>query len=158
MANPTTTAPQAYLRNKLLSASPAELRLMLIDGAIRFTTQARAGYEARDFEAAYEGTTKAQAILMELMNALRPEQAPELCARLSSLYTFMYSNLVKASSTRDLALVDEVLALLRFERETWELCMGELAKENRAASGMRRIPAVEPTSPGEARARISVVG
>lgn len=158
MATPTTTAPQAYLRNKLLSASPAELRLMLIDGAIRFTTQARAGYEARDFEAAYEGTTKAQAILMELMNALRPEQAPELCARLSSLYTFMYSNLVKASSTRDLALVDQVLELLRFERETWELCMGELAKENRAASAMRTVPTVAPTAAPEARARISVVG
>jgi flagellar protein FliS len=158
MATPTTTAPQAYLRNKLLSATPAELRLMLIDGAIRFSTQARAGYEARDFEAAYEGTTKAQAILMELMNALRPDQAPELCARLSSLYTYMYSNLVKASSTRELALVDEVISLLRYERETWELCMGELAKENRAASGMRAVPSVVPTTAPDSRARISIVG
>ena len=32
--------------------------------AIRFTEQARRGYEARDFEVAFDGTTKAQAILI----------------------------------------------------------------------------------------------
>ena len=46
---------QAYLRTKVMSASPAELRLMLVDGAIRFAEQCRAGLENRDFEQAFEG-------------------------------------------------------------------------------------------------------
>ena len=114
---PGSHAPQAYLKTKVLTASPAELRLMLLDGAIRFSEQARRGYESKDFESAFDGTTKAQAILLELINALRPDQAPELCKRLSALYTFMYTSLVQASTTRDVALVDEVIQLLRFEAQ-----------------------------------------
>lgn len=143
--NAQVSGPQAYLRTKVMTASPAELRLMLFDGAIRFAEQARRGYAEQNHEAAYDGTTKAQAILMELMSALRPDQAPDLCKNLSALYTFMYSSLVQASSTRDTALVDEVIKLLRFERETWSMCIDELAHENRNAAGMRTTPAVNPT-------------
>lgn len=163
MANPHTQSgshgSQAYLKTKVLTASPAELRLMLIDGAIRFSEQARRGYESNNLESAFDGTTKAQAILLELINALRPDQAPELCKRLSALYTFMYTSLVQASSTRDIATVDEVIQLLRFERETWVMCMGEMTRENRSAAGMTSIPSVNPTRPAPSdRPRLSVSG
>ena len=149
MSSQNTHGSQAYLKTKVMTASPAELRLMLIDGAIRFADQAKRGYEERNFELAYEGTTKAQNIIMELMNALRPDQSPELCARLSALYTYMYKALVEASTTRDTAKVDEVIELLRFERETWQMCLQEitreLARENQTAAGMRAVPSVNPT-------------
>ena len=150
---------QAYLKTKVMTASPAELRLMLFDGAIRFAEQARRGYEERDYELSFEGTTKAQNIIMELMNSLRPDQSPELCAKLSALYTFMYKTLVQASSTRDGALVDEVLKLLRYERETWAMCIQEMARENQAASGMRSTPSVTPTPQGgTGRSSVSISG
>ena len=38
----------AYLRTKVMTASPAELRLMLLDGAIKFANQAREGLQAKD--------------------------------------------------------------------------------------------------------------
>lgn len=144
MSSPTNSGSQAYLRTKVLTASPAELRLMLLDGAIRFCEQARRGYETRDFEMSYEGTTKAQAILMELLNALRPQQAPQLCERLNALYTYLYTQLVAASTTRDVATVDEVLKLLRYERETWSMCIDEMVRENRDASRMTETPSVSP--------------
>ena len=140
MSSPSNHGSQAYLKTKVMTASPAELRLMLIDGAIRFTEQARRGYETRNFEMAFEGSSRAQAIVIELMNALRPDQAPELCERLSALYTYIYQCLVQAAAMRDLAQYDEALKRLRFERETWVLCMDELAKENQSASAMRAIP------------------
>ena len=128
---------------------------------VRFTEQARRGYEARDFEVAFDGTTKAQAILMELINALRPAQAPELCERLTALYTYIYKQLVQASSTRELAPLDEVLKLLRFERETWSMCIDELSRENRDASRMQELPSgVAPTAAQvrEAKPRVSITG
>ena len=137
----TAKATQTYLRDRVLASSPAELRLMLLDGAIRFAEQARRGYETRDYELSYEGTTRAQAILLELMNALRPTESPELCGRLSALYTFMYSSLVQASSSREVATVDEVVRLLRYERETWSMAMAEIAKSNRQSSAIRELPA-----------------
>ena len=144
----STKATQIYLRDRVLASSPAELRLMLLDGAIRFAEQARRGYESRDFELAYEGTTRAQAILLELTSALRPDQSPELCDRLAALYTYLHASLVTASSTREAASVDEVVRLLRYERETWALALAEIARSNRESSALRDLP---PASGGVAR-------
>ncbi|UCG17857.1 MAG: flagellar protein FliS, partial [Phycisphaerales bacterium] len=47
MARPT---PNSYLRNAVMTATPEQLHLMLYDGAIRFTLQARDAIEARDYE------------------------------------------------------------------------------------------------------------
>ncbi|MAB72130.1 MAG: hypothetical protein CMJ54_06450, partial [Planctomycetaceae bacterium] len=49
-----------------MTASPAELRLLLLDGALRFAEQAREGLEAKNFEQAYEGSRQCRAILAEL--------------------------------------------------------------------------------------------
>lgn len=119
---------QAYLKTKVLTATAGELRLMLLDGAVRFAEQARNGYQSRDYERSYEGTTKCQAILTELLCSLRPERDPELCGRLAALYTFMYRRMVDASSNKSAEIVEEVLKLLRYERETWWLALEELAK------------------------------
>jgi flagellar protein FliS len=135
MATPSNHGSNAYLKTKVMTASPAELRLMLLDGAIRFSEQARRGYAERDFESAFEGTTRAQNIVLELINALKPDKSPEVCARLSALYTFMYKSLVEASMKKDPVIVDEVLKLLRYERETWQLCLAKLAGETRTAGG-----------------------
>jgi flagellar protein FliS len=136
---------QSYLRTKVMTASPAELRLMLIDGAIRFAELARKGLAEKDYEASYNGITRTQSILLELMNALRPEHDAALCEKLSALYTFMYTRLIKAGSERDPGMIDEVLDLLRFERETWAMVLDQLARENHAASGISQTP--DPEAP-----------
>lgn len=160
MAMQNQAGSQAYLRTKVMTASPAELRLMLLDGAIRFAEQAKRGYETKDYESSFEGTTKAQAIVLELLNALRPGQAPELCERLNALYTFLYRSLVEASMSKDAAKVEEVIGLLRFERETWSMCIDELARENRSAAGLQELPTTvrAPGIPSGDRPRVSITG
>jgi len=128
------TPTNEYLRTKVLTASPAELRLMLLDGAVRFAEQAKQGIIERDYERMYEGITRAQAILVELLGGLDPTQDAELCKRLSGLYTYMYTRLVAASSQRDHTIVEEVCKLLSYERETWQLLMAKLAGENAITS------------------------
>lgn len=125
----TASESNAYLRTKVNTANPVELRLMLFDGAIKFAESARRGLQDRDYETSYEGITRCQAILMELINSLCPDQDPELCKKLSALYTFMYTRLIAASSERDPAIVDEVLELLRYERETWFMLMEKLTQD-----------------------------
>jgi len=130
---------QEYLRTKVLTASPAELRLMLLDGALRFVTQAQDGLAARDYERLYEGVTRSQAILLELLNGLDPRHDAELCKRLSGLYTYLYTRLVAANSLRDASILEEVQKLLSFERETWVMLMAKLSEDQgqngQAASG-----------------------
>ena len=120
---------KAYLRTKVMTAGPAELRMMLFDGALRFARKGRAGLAEQDFEAAYEGISRCQQILMELINGLRPEQDPALCERLSGLYTFLYTRLIDASRQRSVGIVEEVIKLLEYERQTWTMLIEKLAQE-----------------------------
>lgn len=117
---------------------------MLFDGAIKFAEQGKAGLEKEDFEAAFNGLVRAQNIVMELISSLRPQQDPELCERLSALYTYVYGRLVAAVSQRKAELVDEALGLLRFERETWSMLIERLAQENQKANAMQQTPEAMP--------------
>jgi len=123
----------AYLRQRVFSASPEELRMMLLEGALRFARQGAEGLRQRNFERSYQGIHQCQDILMELINALRPEVAPDLCRQLAALYTFMYRRLMEASAARDADIVDEVIKLLVFENETWALAIEKLREERAEA-------------------------
>lgn len=121
---PKPTNP--YLRTKIMTASPEELRLMLYEGAIRFCRQAREALPKGDFETSYNGLMRAQKIVLELSTSLNHKVQPELCDRLSALYTYIYRRLIDASTQRELAAVDEAIRLLEFEKETWQLLMKQL--------------------------------
>lgn len=131
--DPKQAAMNPYLRTKVLTASPEELRLMLLEGALRFAGSAREGLDARDYEKSFEGISRCQEILIELINSLSHEHAPDLCEQLSALYTFMYARLIDAGQKRDPAIIDEVIKLLRYERETWQMLMDKLGAERATA-------------------------
>ena len=134
------TEPNPYLKTKVMTAGPAELRLMLFDGALKFAEQGRQGLARKDYEAAYNGISRCQEILAELMNSLDPKHAPDLCEKLSGLYTFMMTRLMAASTERDPAIVQEVITLLEFERETWLMLLEKLAGEKAAAGSTTGDP------------------
>ena len=155
----TTPPSNAYQKTMVMTADPAELRMLLIEGAIKFAEQGKAGLVSGNYEQAYNGISQCQSIIMELINSLVPEQNPELCQRLSGLYTFLYTRLMLAHSERNAAKIDEVLELLQFERETWQMLIDKLAKENIAATGLTGTPdAVPPTTNGEATLTGNLVG
>lgn len=140
----SNTSAKTYFKTKVMTASPSELRQMLLDGAIRFAEMAHVGIEKREYDAVYTGITRCQAILMELINSLRPEHDAELCQRLSALYTYMYTRLIRASSEKNVAIINEVIDLLKYERETWNMVQAKLSAENAAASEMRDTPHAQP--------------
>ncbi|HEX7008819.1 MAG TPA: flagellar export chaperone FliS [Phycisphaeraceae bacterium] len=130
----TMTAPAAtnpYLRTKILTARPEELRLMLYDGALRFCRQAQAAMAQRKYEESYNCLMRAQKIVLELSTSLNHQADPDLCSRLAALYTFIYRRLVDANMSRDAAIIDEAIRLLTYERETWQMLLEKLAEQAR---------------------------
>ncbi|MCC7146827.1 MAG: flagellar export chaperone FliS [Phycisphaeraceae bacterium] len=127
------TPADSYLRTKILTANPEELRMMLYDGAIRFCRQGRQGLDNSDFEASYHALMRAQKIVLELSTSLDHNVAPELCERLSALYIYIYRLLVEANLQRQTKPIDEALKLLEYEKETWQLLMDRLATEGRGS-------------------------
>ena len=66
MQAPTTPANQ-YLANKVMTASPQELTLMLYDGAIKFLNRALVAIDNGDIEESHKTLVKAQNIIEEFM-------------------------------------------------------------------------------------------
>lgn len=116
----------AYLRAKVHSASPEELRLMLLDGALRFTRMAREGIVSNNHEMRFNGFSNARPIVLELAHGIGPETDPELRRKIVGVFMFIYRRLIDANVDRSVEIVDEALRLLEYERETWALYLEKL--------------------------------
>lgn len=154
-----------YFRTKVLTASREELRLMLLEGCLRFMQGGRDAMAKKDWEGVYNGFTQAKAIILELINTLDRGANAELADRLSGLYTYMYSRLTEGSFEKDLKKVDEAIGLMQYERDTWVMLMEKLAAERatgrdpvaEAGGTPSRVPAAPgPSAPGEKRPALSV--
>ncbi len=122
-----TTNP--YLKTQVMTASPQQLRLMLYEGAIKFIRQGCQSLENSDFEASYHGLMRSQKIVLELSSSLNFDIEPELCSKLSSLYTYIYRLLVDANIERKIEPALEALELLEYEKQTWKMLIEQAASE-----------------------------
>ena len=117
----------SYLRTKILTASPDQLRLMLYDGAIKFCRQAKAAIQEQKFEDSCNNLLRAQKIVLELSTSLNHKLDPPLCGKLASLYNYIYHQLVEANMSRKIEAIDEAIRLIQYEQETWQLLMNKIA-------------------------------
>jgi len=108
---------ERYLETAVQTATPAQLLLMLYDGAIRFC---RAGAEAikqRDYAAANTYLQKTQAIIRELLVTL--DRRYPVAEPLSQLYDYFLNRLLQANLKKDPAPAEEVLGYLVDLKNTW---------------------------------------
>jgi len=141
--NPSARASQEYLKSVVMTASPEQLQLMLLDGAIRFTQRGKEALEKDDIEGAFNGFERAQRIVLELNNGLRREVNPELVDRMAALYDFIFRRLIDANVHRETRAADDALRILRHQRETWVLLLEKLTQA--ASEKTATNPAADPT-------------
>lgn len=146
----------AYLRTKVMTASPAELRLMLLEGAVKFANQAREGLADKDYEKSFNGFTSCRNIILELVNGIRPEHDPELSERVRSLYMFIYKELFESSHDKDIPRLEKTIKLLDYERETWALLMDKLAKGDSASADTEPSGPIGRVGPGDGHTPLSI--
>jgi flagellar protein FliS len=122
-----------YLRAKIMSARPEELRMLLLDGAVRFARQAQEGLATKNFEQSYTGITKCRDIVVELMTSIKEEHNPELAKNVKGLYGYIFTELTEANLARSAERMGKIVELLEYERETWAMLMEKFAAERSAA-------------------------
>ncbi|MBN2064732.1 MAG: flagellar export chaperone FliS [Sedimentisphaerales bacterium] len=116
-----------YLRTKVMTASPEQLTMMLYDGVVRFSEQAREAILNKDYENSYKLIVKAQNIVSEFMSTLKDEYDPDIAGKMRALYMFCYRQLVEANLRRDIEKLDSAIKILRHMRETWSMLLEKLA-------------------------------
>ncbi|MBO5095144.1 MAG: flagellar export chaperone FliS [Lachnospiraceae bacterium] len=121
---PLPNAYAAYNRNKVLTASPAELTLMLYEGAIKFCNIAIIGIENKDIEKAHVNIIKTEKIIEEFLRTL-DEKYP-VYKDFENVYHYLMRRLQEANVRKDKEILEEVLTHLRGMRDTWK----EVMKQN----------------------------
>ena len=118
-----------YQDMKVQTASPAQIMIMLYDGAIRFSLQAKKKIEDKDYEGKGILISKTQAIIDELMNSLDFNVAPELCSSLQQLYLYINERLSDANIKLDPEAINEVVNLLNTLRDGWKQALSTQSQD-----------------------------
>jgi flagellar protein FliS len=114
----TQQARNAYLENEAKTATPQKLRLMLIDGAIRFARLAATAVESGDDADCCETTSRCRSIVSELIGSIhRPEE--KLHQKIIAIYVFVFQKLTEGQLNKDVTCFREAIDVLEQERDTW---------------------------------------
>ena len=111
----------AYANNKIMTATPAELTLMLYEGAIKFCNIAIAAVEQKDIQKAHNNIMKTQNIIEEFQATLNHKY--EVAKDFDSVYSYLKTRLIEANIKKDAEILEEVLQHLRTMRDTWKEVM-----------------------------------
>lgn len=115
-------AAKAYGKNKVNTASPAELTLMLYEGAVKFCNIAMVALEKNDYETANTNIQKCRNIIVELKTTLNHKYP--VAQDFERLYDYLFALLVEANMKKDMELLERALDELHSIRDIWKQIMG----------------------------------
>ncbi len=104
-----------------MTASPAEITLMLYEGAIKFCNIAIVSIEHGEIEKAHLNIKKTQRIIEEFRNTLDHKYA--VAKDFDRIYVYLLQRLFEANMKKDPAILEEVNTHLRSVRDTWKEVM-----------------------------------
>jgi len=120
-----TNAAAAYKDSKILTASPAELTLMLYEGAIKFCNLAIISIEKKEHDKASLNIIKAERIIAEFRATL--DLKYPVAKHFELVYDYIYRRLIDANIRKSTEILEEALGYIREMRDTWKEVM-RLAK------------------------------
>ena len=116
--------PNAYAQynnSKVLTASPAELTLMLYEGAIKFCNIAEVAIEEKDVEKAHNKIRKVQNIIGYLQSTLDTKYP--VAQDFIHIYDYLGKRLVEANVKKDKEILEEINMHLHSVRDNWKEVM-----------------------------------
>ena len=120
MTNPQD-AYANYTRNKIMTATPAELTLMLYEGAIKFCNIAIVAIEQNDRDKMFNNILKVEDIITEFQVTLNFDYP--VANDFNNVYNYLQRRLREANMTQDKEILEEVNTHLRTMRDIWKEVM-----------------------------------
>lgn len=140
MTNQTPKRTNAYHEQRILTASPVRLVVMLYEAAITSLNKAIKAIGEGDIKGRWAANKHAVEVIEQLLVTLDTERGGEVAANLERLYPFMIRHLINVDLHNDPIPAREVIELLKPMHESW--C--ELERQMSVASA----PAVPETVHG----------
>ncbi|WFR56803.1 flagellar export chaperone FliS [Anaerocolumna sp. AGMB13025] len=113
----------AYQNNKISTATPAELTLMLYEGAIKYCNIAITGIEENNITKTNNNIIKTENIISYLRSTL--DFNYPIAGEFEAIYKYIYERLISANIRKEKEIMEEVLEHLRVMRDTWKEVMNQ---------------------------------
>lgn len=120
-------------QTEIESASPHRLIQMLFEGALEKISLARAFIEQNKIAQKAEHITWAMNIIDGLRLSLDKEVGGEMAENLEALYDYMNRRLLEANLHSDVAILDEVISLIREIKSGWDAIPPDAATPKKEA-------------------------
>ena len=114
-------AYEEYNKSKILTASPAELTLMLYEGAIKFCNIAIDSLEKKDIQRAHTNIVKVENIIDYLRQTL--DMKYPVAQDFERMYVYLGDRLIQGNLKKDQEILEEINTHLRSIRDTWKEVM-----------------------------------
>ncbi|MBP3197397.1 MAG: flagellar export chaperone FliS [Butyrivibrio sp.] len=115
--SPQQNAYAQYKNNKIMSATPPELTLMLYDGTIKFLNIAEFALEKGDLQKAHDNIVKTERIIDYLRNTL--DMKYPVAQDFENMYSYIDRRLVEANMSKDKEIVTEINGHMHSIRDNW---------------------------------------
>ena len=116
--------PNAYAQynnSRILTASPAELTLLLYEGAIKFGNIAILKMEQKDIQGAHNNIVRVEKIIDYFRETL--DMKYPVAEDFERVYVYLSQRLLQANLKKDKEIMEEVLTHLRSMRDNWKEVM-----------------------------------
>ena len=110
-----------YANNKIMTASPAELTLMLYEGAIKFGNISIIAMKDKEIEKAHINIIKVQRIIDEFRATLNHKYP--IAEEFDKIYRYLQKRLLEVSISKDPEIMEEIVMHLRSMRDNWKEVM-----------------------------------
>ena len=117
---------ERYLRQRVDSASPGELRLMLLERGVELADLLATQWSIHGPDAARDRSLQLTDVLTELLGGVTGGRDPveqDTCRKVADLYVFLLQHHAQAEAIGDATAASEIAAVLRVEAETWRLAV-----------------------------------
>ena len=122
---------KSYKNTAIKTATPEQVLLMLYEAAIKSAKLAKQAMEKGQIAEKGKNIAKVHDIVMELSATLDHKIAPDIAARLTSLYDYCVSELLKANLNNDATALESVIKVLTTLYSGWVEAVENNKKEKR---------------------------
>lgn len=135
-----------YQNSRIVTASPAELTLMLYEGAIKFGNIAIMAMENKNPAKAHENIVKVEKIIQNFRDTL--DKKYPVWQDFENVYVYLLRRCHEANIAKDAEIMEEVVKHLRSMRDNWKEVMKKVATDKSNPSAQARVAGGQRNSMG----------
>ncbi|MDQ7096244.1 flagellar export chaperone FliS [Desulfosporosinus sp. PR] len=121
----------AYKNQQIMTASPAQLTLLLYNGALRFLNESIMALEQGDIQKAHNANMRVQDIVREFVRTL--DMSYDLSKPWAQLYEYVEYCLIQGNIKKDIESLQQAKQVLQELRDAWEGAMKQTHVERAVA-------------------------